>query len=192
MRLRKQILTAILAAVFAVWATAAPGQPLRAPTGPVVLTVVGDVGQTNRGPFDADTDKFFGFHELSFQRAAAFDRAMLERLGRQTVQIGGPVLGASYEVSGPRLADVLAAAGAAAGGVAVLALDGFRADVPASSLAAQDWIVGIEANGQPLGLGDRGPAWILFAPKDANGVATHNEEGQWPWAAFAIIVGGDD
>jgi len=184
--------TALVAGLVPGVTPAASADSLRAPTGPVVLTVVGDIARSNRGPFDAAADKFFGYHELSFERAATFDRAMLQGLGRHVVRVGGPVLKADYAVAGPRLADVLAAAGAAPRDVTVLALDGFRAEIPAARLAAEDWIVGIEANGRPLGLGDRGPAWILFAPRDPAGSAIHDEEMQWPWAAFALIVGDLD
>src|SRR5690606_21599962 len=82
-----------------------------APEGAVVVTVAGNVANTNRGAFDADADLFLNYHGVSFDKAAAFDRAMLEALGMHEVEVayeGGP---APVRVAGPRLADLVAAVG---------------------------------------------------------------------------------
>jgi len=53
----------------------APAQDAPRPEGPVVLTIVGDVGRTNRGPFDPFADKLMDVQGARFERAMAFDIA---------------------------------------------------------------------------------------------------------------------
>ena len=78
-------------AVFAAWFLLSPAAgmatELATPGGPVVLTVTGNITQTNRGPFDDFEDAFLKHHERRFQKAAAFDLAMLEGLGMHDVVI---------------------------------------------------------------------------------------------------------
>ena len=53
-----------------------------AAAGPVVLTVTGKIGKTNRPAFDESQDQFFKYHERTFPGAFEFDLAMLlEALG---------------------------------------------------------------------------------------------------------------
>ena len=79
--------------------------------------------------------------------------------------------------------DLLAAVGAAPESIAVLALDGFAVDISNDDLNSEDWIVAIKQNGQHMGVGQRGPAWVVFDPGDDKSI-TPEEEGSWPWAAF--------
>src|SRR5688572_19892448 len=94
-------------AVLCIWSHAAPAQSLKAPTGPVILTVTGSIAQTNRGPFDEKRDAFFKNQQVKFERAASFDLAMLEGLGTRTVRADFPQGGPLYSFEGPLLRDVL-------------------------------------------------------------------------------------
>src|SRR3546814_17080160 len=110
--------TARLAGVFSVLLLASlllasPGvaAALPAPEGAVVVTVGGNIANTNRGAFDPDRDLFLKYHDVSFDKAAAFDRAMLEELGMHAVAIafeGGP---APVLVAGTPLEALVAAGG---------------------------------------------------------------------------------
>jgi len=166
----------------AAWADEAPS-----PAGAAVLTVVGNVSQTNRPAFDTFEDPFVAYHERSFAKAYAFDLAMLEGLGLRRATVAYEGWPRSLEVEGPLLRDVLAAAGAAEGTIVALALDGFATELTPDDLAAEDWIVAIKENGRYLGIGQRGPAWILYARRDGK-IATAEDEGRWPWAVFLIEV----
>jgi len=57
------------------------------PQGQVVLTIVGAVEKTNRGPFDPFDDALAKAHDVTFQRAYAFDRELLEALGTKTLSV---------------------------------------------------------------------------------------------------------
>ncbi|MDA0240164.1 MAG: hypothetical protein O3A84_09085 [Proteobacteria bacterium] len=67
-----------------------PAQALDAPVGQVVLTVTGDITETNRGAYDAKADLFIKHHERTFKKAAALDLGMLEGLGMEKFRIGIP------------------------------------------------------------------------------------------------------
>lgn len=152
-----------------------------------VLTVTGRITETNRPAFNGLKDVFFNFHQRHFEHAFAFDIASLEALGMQKARIDYPGWPARVSVEGPFLRNVLAAAGAEAGTVRITALDGFTAELAAADMAEQDWIVAIKADGEYLGIGGKGPSWILYARRDGKPAIADDEE-RWPWGAFLIEV----
>ncbi len=164
---------------------AAAGLP--APRGAVVLTVAGNIENTNRPPFDAGRDLFLNYHDRGFERAAAFDREMLESLGMQEVEIaweGGP---APVRLAGPRLKDVVAAVGGSGSAIALLALDGYASEIAWAELESLDWIVALSQDGRPLGLGERGPLWVVYTYPDGRPLSAEDEL-RWPWATFYIEI----
>src|SRR3546814_1369102 len=60
---------------------------LATPAGPVILTVHGRIANTNRGALVAFDDAFFKSSGAEFDRAAVFDRAMLQKLGMHSVTV---------------------------------------------------------------------------------------------------------
>jgi hypothetical protein len=155
--------------------------------GPAVLTVTGKVAETNRPAFDEFEDTFFKYHQRTFESAFAFDIVQLERLGMHKATITYARWPRPVMVEGPFLRDVLAAAEADAGTVRITALDGFTTELTAEDLAAQDWIVAIKADGRYLGIGGRGPSWVVYTRRDGK-PATEDDEAHWPWAAFLIEI----
>jgi hypothetical protein len=178
---------ALLAAAVMAWAGGSAAAELAQPAGQVVLTVAGDVGATNRGPYDDFEDGFFKHHERKFDKAATFDLAMLEGLGMHAVDVsyGGWPKPAHFE--GPWLKDVLAAAGASGKDISVLALDGFASEISAADIGAYDWIVAVKRDGRYLAIGQRGPLWLVYARRDGKAISQEDEQ-RWPWAAFLIEV----
>jgi len=53
------------------------------PSGQVILNIVSDINDTNRGTYSANKDLFFRFHEKKFQRGAEFDLQRLKAIGLQ-------------------------------------------------------------------------------------------------------------
>lgn len=177
----------LVAAAVMAWAGCSGAAELGTPRGQVVLTVAGAVGATNRGPYDDFEDGFFKHHERKFDKAAAFDLAMLEGLGMHEVTIAYGGWPKTFRFEGPWLKDVLAAAGAGGHDISVLALDGFASDISAADLAAYDWIVAVKRDGRYLDIGQRGPTWIVYARRDGKAFSAEDEQ-RWPWAAFLIEV----
>ena len=178
---------ATIAATFLALAFPAPPPAFagEAPRGPTVLTIAGNVANINRPAYRDKLDVIFRYHKRTFDRAFAFDRAMLEGLGTVALRIEHGGWGGPMTVSGPRLADVLAMAGCPGGPLATLALDGFSTEISREDLEAHEWVVATRAENRPLGLGERGPLWLVFDPP-GDRPATDEEADQWPWALFFI------
>src|SRR6185312_2486043 len=143
----------LAAAAAMAWAGGGWAAELGKPSGQVVLTVTGAVGATNRGPYDDFEDGFFKHHERKFDKAAAFDLAMLEGLGMHEVTVAYSGWPKEFRFEGAWLKDVLAAAGASGHDIAVLALDGFATEISAADLADYDWIVAVKRDGRYLDIG---------------------------------------
>jgi hypothetical protein len=157
------------------------------PKGPAVLTLAGKIDRTNRGGYDEGQDLFFKYHGKSFAQALELDHAMLEGLGLRRATLVYAGWPKPITVEGPVLQDVLAAAGAQPGRIRITALDGFTTEMAWSDLARETWIVALKADGKPLGIGQRGPCWVVYARGDGK-PATAEDETRWPWAAFFIEI----
>ncbi len=147
---------------------------LPAPEGPVVLTLTGAVEATNRGPFDPVRDALFALRDAEFEQAAAFDRAMLERLGVVSFETRLPDWPEARRVTGPRLAEVLERVGATGETLVLHGVNGFSLTLSRNALEARQAIVALRADGRWLDIGGRGPAWIVYPH---NGAASETEEG---------------
>lgn len=169
-------------------AAEAAAADVKAPEGPVILTVAGAISNANRPAYDELNDVFFKYHKQTFDRAIEFDRAMLEDLGVSEIRISYKGWGGAITFSGPRLADVLKASGCGGAGLATMALDGFATKIPASEVGARDWVLSTRADGRPHAIGGRGPLWLVFDPPGER-PATEEEEAMWPWALFFVRCG---
>jgi hypothetical protein len=156
-----------------------------APSGPVVLTVAGAIGAGNRGAVDAFADPFLGHHDIAFDSAYAFDRAMLEALGMRRITTRYPGTDRTIEAEGPFLRDVLAAVGASGATVSAMALDGYAAEIAADEAARYDIVLALRADGRDLGLGGRGPAWIVFPDDPA---FAERGDAAWVWGVYYLRV----
>lgn len=186
-RTRLRILITGFAAVLLSMAPLGQAGGSAQPAGAVVLTVTGKITQTNRQGFDASRDLFFKYHDRTFENAYELDRPMLEALGMRKTAVSYTGWPQPVTVEGPLLRDVLAAAGAEPQKIRITALDGFAVDLGPEEMEEQDWIVALKADGRDLGIGQRGPLWVLYARRDGKS-ATEEDEARWPWAAFLIEI----
>jgi hypothetical protein len=150
------------------------------PAGPVVLTVTGDVGQTNRGPLDPFADKLMDAQGTRFERAMEFDQAALTALGMQTVSVRYPTWPAAHTFEGPLLKDVLNAAGVASGAVQPVALDGYGTEIPYSDLETWPVILALKMDSRWLPIGGAGPAWVIY-PRDSFPELAQEDDAKWVW-----------
>ena len=187
MPLCRRFLTLATAMLLSALASTVTAADLEKPDDAVVLTVTGNIQNTNRGAFDPAKDLFLKYHERSFEKAAAFDRDMLEDLGTQKVTISLPEWPAPVRIEGPRLRDLVAAVGGRGSKVTLLALDGYASEISWEELEALNWIVGIEQDDQDIGLGQRGPLWVVYTYPDGRAL-TAEDELRWPWATFYIEI----
>ena len=160
-------LTVLLGLFLAVGLTgaAASGPGSRA-EGPVILTIVGAISQSNRGARDDFADRLMAFQETAFGQAMEFDAAALQKLGMRKLRVQHATWPAAHDFEGPLLRDVLAAAGVRAGTVQPVALDGFAADIPFSDLEKYPVILALKMDRRWLAVGGAGPAWVIYPHND--------------------------
>jgi hypothetical protein len=157
------------------------------PTGPVILTVGGDLPAPNAPGARAGDMSFMGYLDLEFADGYAFDQAALAALEQHSITATLAVADGPVTWSGPRLSDVLAAAGAEGRMAHPIALDGYQPDLPWEAIAAHQPILATHGDGVPLGLGGIGPAMIVF-PVVEDDVLYASFDAWQVWALFFIGV----
>lgn len=185
MTLNRRILLA--AALIGGVVSTAPAMAQDAASGPILLTVTGAVSNPNRGSYDPDTDKFFGFNEVEFANAAQFDFDALEALDMVKVKADFPKGRQVHEFEGPLLADVLAAAGAQGKMVTIQALDGYAVEIPLQEMVDAGAVVALKRNGTAFGIGGFGPTQIVF-PRAERADLADMPDDNWVWSIFHIKV----
>lgn len=177
-------------------AVSQPATAAAASAGPALLTISGDIGKTNRGPFDPVLDQMMGKHGVRFQRAFAFDAAALRRLPSTTIRPTLEYDAMVHVLAGPLLSTVLAAAGVASDRAVQLglrAVDGYTAAIGLQDARAYRMVIATQLDGRPLGLGGLGPQWALI---DADNVAPFKDKplkerfALCPWGLYHIAVAG--
>ncbi len=177
----------IYAIVCLVAAMGAASLRAQAADGPVMLTVAGAIAHANRGPVDSFDDGFFNSGQIAFDKAAAFDIADLQALGLKRLEVRYPDWPKGFVFEGPLLGDVLAKAGATGKVVRVQALDGYAVEIPMDDVRKYPIVLAIKRDGRFLGIGDRGPAWVVF-PRDDYPELKTQDDSKWVWAVYYIHV----
>lgn len=172
----------------------ASARPTGPGKGPALLTVTGAIGEPNRGPFDPALDQMMHKHKVSFERAFAFDYALLASLPAVTI---GPTIeydGRTHLLRGPLLLDVLALAGArpaASARLVLRAVDGFAVAMSVEKARRQRLLIATQMDGQAMPLGGLGPLWaIVDADRIAELAAKPLAErfGECPWGLYHVDV----
>lgn len=164
-------------------AAASGGEP---PEGRILVTVGGAVAAGNLPARAVDREGLFGHLEIAYDRAMGFDDAALAALPQTELKVRYLDAG-RMAFSGPLLADVLAAAGAAGRDVSVAALDGYRAEIAWRTIEQRGPILATRASGVPLPLGGFGPAAIVF-PNPGAAKLPREIEAQEVWGVVYIEV----
>jgi hypothetical protein len=165
-----------------------------AASGPVLLTVTGDIAKSNRPPLDPAYDVLMAKHGLAFTAAHAFDWASLARLPAKTIEPTLEYDRKPHRLRGPLLTDVLRAAGARASDPTTLvfrALDGYAPKITLEDARKYGFIVATHRDGRPLALGGLGPLWAVYdADRFPDRVAKPLGErfANCPWGLYHIDV----
>jgi hypothetical protein len=155
--------------------------------GPILLTVSGEVVNTNRGPSNPDTDKLFAFNDVTFDRAMVFDADALAALPQIEIATDFPKGGPTVTFTGPTLADVLAAAGADGDKVTIRAMDGYAVEVPTEDMLGSGAVLALARDGKAFGIGDFGPTQVVF-PRAERPDLTDMPDDWWVWQIYHIVV----
>ncbi|MEM0988138.1 MAG: hypothetical protein AAGK00_04610 [Pseudomonadota bacterium] len=131
---------------------------------PPILTISGEITNTNRGPSAADDTTVLGAQDIAFEAGFAVTRAELAALPQRSITTMAAGVEATF--TGPALADTLALAGASGDTLIVTALDGYSVAMDRVFMEAHQPILAIAATGFSLAIGDYGPTMIVFPPTD--------------------------
>jgi hypothetical protein len=169
----KQIVTALGAAVFGlVLATAAANAAdLAKPTGPVVLTVSGDIAVTNG------------------DGVARFDMAMLQALPVDEVKTTTIWTKGPQDFKGVPLKALLDLLGVKSGNLKATAINDYAVDIPVDSVKDTVPLVAYSDDGKPMSVREKGPLWIVY-PYDSS--ADYRSELVYTrsiWQLDRIVVG---
>jgi len=119
-------------------------QALPPAKGKVILTVSGNVGDTNA------------------PNAAVFDLAMIEKLPQQTFTTMTPWDKKPIQFTGPLLRDVLAAAKANGTTIKAAALNDYQTTIPIEDAKKFDVILAHKMNGESIPVKTKGPLFIVY------------------------------
>lgn len=119
------------------------------PADQVLLTVSGDIEHTNG------------------EGVAAFDRAMLEKLGAVEYETSTIWTEGLQTFTGVPLAALMEAVGARGETISATAVNDYAVQIPASDWDEGKAIVAYLQNGNPMSLRDKGPLWVVY-PYDSS------------------------
>lgn len=129
-------------------------QNLPRPTGTVVLSVKGQISNTN-APGRAD-----------------FDRAMLEALGISSIEATSPWSDGRRKFHGVLARDVMLAVGAKGQLVTATGQDDYSIDIPAADFMRYPVLLALQRDGKYLQLRNQGPVLIVYPRDDYAELAT--------------------
>jgi len=159
---------AFIAAAMITSATFATELPT--PAGDVVLTIDGNISNTNG------------------EGAAAFDLAMLDALPQRTTTTKTPWYDREESFSGPIVQMLLEAVGATGTMVTVRALNDYSAEIPIEDFTANPVILASRLNEEVLSIRDKGPLFVIY-PFDLD-PSLYNEIyfGRSVWQVTSLTV----
>lgn len=162
--------------------------------GPTLLIVSGRIGAGNRGALDPALDQLMAKQGVAFKSAHAFDSTALSALPAVSIKPTLEYDRKQHTLTGPLLADVLAAAGAKINKTSsfrVRAIDGYAVELAATDVLDRRFMVATHLDGQIMGLGGLGPCWVVYNADQFPDMAARplNERfALCPWAAYHIDV----
>ncbi len=160
-------LAALIVSVAFVWS--ANAEPLSKPTGPVLLTISGQISNMNG------------------DGSVAFDRAMLEQLDWRDVRTFTSFSDGEQQFAGPTLSSVLKAVGARGEIIVATAINDYSVQIPISHAEAHDVLLALDWNGRAMRIRDKGPIWIVY-PLDEATAQTQKFDPEMIWQLNRLAI----
>ncbi|MDA7423941.1 molybdopterin-dependent oxidoreductase [Thalassococcus lentus] len=129
---------------FATFAAPLYSDTLPKPTGPVILTISGEIENTN------------------VDGTAQFDRVMLRALDNAEIVTETIWTPATHTFTGVRLETLLEHVGAKGGLIKATAINDYTVEIPTSDATAGGPIVAFAMDGQQMSRRDKGPLWVIY------------------------------
>lgn len=143
---------------------------LSAPAEPVILTIEGNIRQTNVG----DT--------------AQFDTAMLETLETHTLTTETSVTDGVNHFEGFLIRDLLEWVDADGEQVVATALNDYIVEIPLDDFYQYDVLVATHMDGEALTPRDKGPLWIVYPRNDHTELQDIRYDYRWVWQLNGLTV----
>ena len=144
-------------------ATINPGDEIPTPFGDVILTITGDISNTNVG------------------NTVQFDMNTLEKLGLVSYEVNDPWLLEQVTYTGVLLSDLLKVVDASDSMTEVFAsaLDGYEIPIPVSEI--EDWpvLIATQSNGSHMSIENSGPTRIIFPYDSHNDITDARNMSVW-------------
>jgi hypothetical protein len=147
-----------------------PALALDPPKGPVILSISGNITETNNG------DK------------ADFDLAMLNMLEQHTTRTKTPWTEGSTEFSGALVKVLLDSVGAKGSAVTVKALNDFATEIPTTDFASYPVILASTMNGQLMSVRDKGPLFVVYPFSEYPDIYNEQYFNRSAWQVATIEV----
>lgn len=143
---------------------------LPSPTGPVILTVSGNILHTNKGD------------------VAEFDRAMLMALEQGNIVTENPWTDGSNTYEGPTGQALMAAVGAQGDTLVLTALNDYSAEMPRSDIAEFGLVFATHMNASQLRIRDRGPLFVIYPFTDQPSLNAERYHNRSVWQVNRIDI----
>ena len=161
-----------MAAMALLGLTAAPAGAgtLAAPADKPILTISGDISETNAG----DT--------------AQFDRAMLEQLGLAKIETTTPWYQGPMIFEGVPLVKLMEAVGAKGQRVVAYALNDYKTEIPMEDFATYHAILALKRNGEYMPIRDKGPLFVVYPYDSDPALRSQVFYGRSAWQVARLVV----
>ena len=168
MRVRGSAVLATFILVLATLPLAA--EPLGSPGGKVILTISGNISNTNR------------------DGTAVFDRQMLEALGVSELELTTPWTEGRQKFVGVLGSKILDAVGAEGGTIVARAINDYQVKIPLSDLRKYPVLFALKQNGAYMRVRDKGPIWIIYPRESYPELDTDLITDRWVWQLSQIVI----
>lgn len=149
---------------------AASAGDLAQPSGKVILSVSGNIANTNSG------DK------------ALFDRAMLEALGVDELTVETAWTDGRPTFSGIRGSKILDAVGASGSVIVARAINDYKVEIPLAEIRKYPVLFALKQDGRYMRVRDKGPIWIIYPRETYPELDTEQYKDRWIWQLESIHV----
>ncbi len=150
--------------------TSADADDLLPPTGKILLTVTGNIGNTTDGT------------------QAQFDRAGLEALGMQTLDTNIACVEGVQHFEGILFSSLLNAVAANGNIIKATALDDYSVEIPMSDIESYHVILAMKWNGKTMRVRDKGPIWVIYPIDQHPELSSEVYGGRSIWQLVTLTV----
>ncbi len=142
---------------------AAVAESLPQPSGKVILTVSGNIRNTNG------------------DGVAEFDRAMLEALGMTELQTSTEWTTGRLIFEGVLARDLLEAVGADGTAAHAVALNDYAVEIPLADFRDYPVILALKMDGKYMRVRDKGPIWVVYPHEQYDELKAEAIQPRWIW-----------